>query len=222
MKGIYTLKTGEKIAVFLWNDILNNDSHRSETTYRKILPDGSYSDKEYKLKIKYDYEKLKLYFVINGQKIYFEDFEFLPVDKLVEKIKNRTDRWSVKDDELMATLIKDTDNVGIIFQLRKYETIIPYLGVAIVSDDNKQKILCIPTERYYKKSSWSYKVTLEAKDEEMRKLFSNENIYFSDLWSLIMEGKVELVNKNTYIEHQELETSKEKGFIRKLFSKPKK
>lgn len=208
MQGIYKLKNGEKIAVFLCRDILENNMCRSKTHYNKVLPSGYHSQKSSELNIKKDYQNSKLYFVINGEKIYFEDFEFTPAAELVEKISNRADKNAVRQDEILATLIKDGDNIEVVFSLDEKEIILPDFLMALINPDNKKEVLCVFSEKRYKKYEWAYKIGVEAKDPLIRMFcYPGGTYYIEDFCSLVMEGHIKLINKGTYIEPEKEKVS---------------
>lgn len=201
MNARYKLKNGENILVYLWTDILDGEDYRESTSCNKYNKDG-YIDasKDYEIKIQKD-ENKKLFFEFEGEKIMFDDYEYMTVNELIEKINSGNDMLKdIRDDEVLATFLKDTESVGLICELDEFDVFAKSLfGFGMTSsDDNKLECLCIPTEKKYVKSHWSYKITLEAEDESLREHYASETYYFSDLISHIRSGMITLVNRNTY------------------------
>lgn len=199
MYAKYKLKNGQKISAFLWNDIIKGEHFRDTTSCYSFTEEGSIdSSNEFDVNIKKD-ENEKLFFEFNGEKIKFEDFEFMTVDQLIEKLSLNEDKSAIREDDFLATFLKDTDNVGVIDKLDEYDKFARCFGIGLTSSNsNKKECLCVPTERRYEKYDWSYKVTLEAADEDIRVDYAYKSYYFSDLVSLIKDGHIKLVNRNTY------------------------
>ena len=140
----------------------------------------------------------------------------MTVEEMIEYIKDeKISRSPYFDDKLFATIMRDTDNVGLIFDLPVYETIVSSLGIALTGE-KRVKALCVPTERRYKKYSWHYKFTLETANEMYRKSVSYEHLYFSDFASLILSGHIELVLKDKFIEEQEEIANRKLSFKEKF------
>jgi|GEM_PF-3083783 len=199
MYAKYKLKNGQKISVFLWSDIIKGEQFRDYTSCYPMIEEGNIDiSNELNVYIKKD-ENEKLFFEFNGEKIKFEDFEFMTVDQLIEKLSLSEDKSEVREDDFIATFLKDTDNVGLIDKLDEYDKFARCFGIGLTSSTgNTKECLCVPTERRYEKYDWSYKVTLEAADEDKRIDYAYKNYYFSDLVSLIKDGHIKLVNRNTY------------------------
>lgn len=203
MEAIYTLSNGRKVNVYL-------NEYSDLATYHYLKEDGTYYPKRIGTRVQKDTENGLKYFLVNGEKKYVDEFDYDPVDVLIERIKNSKSIIDLKDHEILATLLKDTDNVGIIanlhyasFLLTEDLRIIP---LSFLFKGDYATILSVPTERFYKKGKWHYKLTLEAEDEQLRRFISYENYYLCDFCSLVKNGYMTIVNKNKYKEENKPKT----------------
>ena len=199
MEAMYTLKSGVKLTTFLWADLSRKETWREVIEVQRIK--NNKRCKACKKKIFKDSHDI--YFVWDGQKVYINDYDYMPVTELVKFIEDaREKKWvPYFEDKLFATIVRDTENVGIIFDMPVYEAIMPQLGIAFTGD-KEVKTLCIPSEKHYKKSSWGYKFSLEAANDDYRGKIASRDFYFSDFTSLIMSGNAEIVVKNDFLEEQ--------------------
>ncbi len=212
MYAKYKLKNGKLLSVYLTEDILNNNLLRTSTGAYELDENGFRSDSnEIEIYLKIDKSR-NLFFEYEGEKIYFKDYEYMTTDQLIEYIDSCDEKWKIFDDDVLATFLKDTDNVGLICELNEYDGFALFvLGIGMTSSNgNKRETLCIPTEKRYEKANWGYKITIEAADENLRSFYAGETYYFSDFVSSIKRGNIKLVNLKTYDKNQEALLKKEK------------
>ena len=206
MYGTYTLASGKKIYVYLWDDTLKGYNYRKSTSgYYKNL-DWS-NGKEFNINILKG-ENNRLYFEIDGEKKYFNDYEYKKIDELLNDFA--FNREKLTNADFIATFMKDTENVGFLTNLSKNDYIVPDTAISISTDYENEynKILCVLTTKDYDKSFWSYKVTLEAENSELNKIYASEIVHLTDLVWAIKRGVIELVNKNEYKKLEEKGISK--------------
>lgn len=201
MTGTFTLSDGNIIQAFLWQDLLEGETYRKYIEIRKKNKDGKWSSKESKLPVRKDKETGGVFFNYNGEKLYCNNFNFMTVDQLIEKVNEgleSNDRWHVRDDEILATFLKDTENLGFVTKLPVYDVIIPCMGLGLTSD-KKVDVMCVPrVDGRYPKNNWGYKITLEAENKELHESVASETYYMCDLCSSIKSGYVKVVNRNAY------------------------
>lgn len=195
MNRRYTLKSGEVI------DCWYNDLGSIEV----------YTDKRRSNGVRFDFDSQETdpTFEWHGETVHINDFDYQPVDTLLERIQHGIDTknyWEVSQEEALATIMKDTDNVGFVMDIDCFDTIIPGLGFAFKSNHGgKIRALLIPFEDRYKKKDWHYKIELHAENEKVRELTGRECTYFSDIWDAVRRGQwITLVNRHKYrAEHPE-------------------
>lgn len=201
MNTYYTLNNGTRLEVFMWDDFFDNDTWRGFAEVTQLFDGKIYGGnrgKECKKKLFKDDKGI--YIVWDSQKVYLNDFDYQPVSvmaKLVAECVEKNDRWLVSDDEILATFLKDTDNVGVVIDLPAYDMVCGSLGFGIVGD-NEQTVLCVPTERQYSKKNWHYKVTMECDLEPLRQYIPSRHFYFSDFCSFLKSGHAKLVERNEF------------------------
>ncbi len=134
------------------------------------------------------------------KKYFFKDYEYMSVDQLIEFIDSTDEKWKIFDEYILATFLKDTENIGLVYKLKEFDLIASsLLGIGVTGSNSKEiECLCVPTEREYKKNEWTYKITIEAEDENLRKYYAGETYYFCDFVSHIKDGIIKIVNKNNY------------------------
>ena len=201
MNTYYTLNNGTRLEVFMWDDFFDNDTWRGFAEVTQLFDGKIYGGnrgKECKKKLFKDDKGI--YIVWDSQKVYLNDFDYQPVSvmaKLVAECVEKNDRWLVSDDEILATFLRDTENVGVVIDLPAYDMVCASLGFGIVGD-NEQTVLCVPTERQYSKKNWHYKVTMECDLEPLRQYIPSRHFYFSDFCSLLKSGNAKLVERNEF------------------------
>ncbi len=198
METIYTLNNGKKVLVS-WKEYTQPGDIFAR--YHELREDGSYCNPtSRRIKLQKERKTNRIYFVMNGEKKYVDEFDYDPVDTLIERINNSKSTDDLKDCEILATFLKDTDNVGLILQLVACSWIledgqlIPLCPKHVYSDP----MLCVPTERNYKKRNWYEAITLEPENRELRNRFLEDNYLFKDFCLQLRDGIIKLVNKNKY------------------------
>lgn len=229
MNGVYTLKSGKKISVFLWDDLLEGETFRGTADVRAIKEDGYYSSKECKKKLFKD--DTGVYIVWDSQKVYINSYDYMSADTLVSKLAEgveKEDRWFVRDEEIWATLMHESDKIGILCELPMYDMLIPSMGIGMTSDKYVE-VLCVFSEHRYKKDKWSYKVTLVPENEKLQEYVASRHFYFSDFCSMLQSGHMRFVLKDEYKveiekarQEKEIEDSKFVNRVKNMFSREKK
>ena len=162
------------------------------------------NEKEY-----YTFDSLKDDPTINyhGEVIHVNNFEYCTVDELIDKINKKIDPITDSDrafdieENLLNTMLRDTENVGLVGEVECFSTVIPKLGIGFKgSCSNKVKVLLVPFEHRYKKEEWYYKVEFRPEDKNLIGLVGSTEWYLSDLVSLIALNEYELVNVKKYRE----------------------
>ena len=121
-----------------------------------------------------------MYFTFEDHKVYLNDFEHMSYEDLIDKIeegKKKDDRWLVRDDDVLATFLKETDKVLVKTKLPAFDIVIPEIGVGLTSN-NYCEVLTVPTEKRYKKKDWEYKITLEYEDKNLRTQIASQTYYY--------------------------------------------
>ena len=227
MNTYYTLKNGTRLEVFMWDDFFENDTWRGYADVTALYDGKIYGGKRGKECRKKLFKDDKgIYIVWDGQRVYLNDFDYDTVEVMAKRIAEcviQSDHWLVSDDEILATFIKDTDNVGIVMDMPAYDMVCASLGFGIVGD-NEQTVLCVPTERQYAKKDWHYKFTAECEYEPLRQYIASRHFYFSDFCSFLKAGHAKLVVKEdfknkvqNYIEMVEQEKKNKSYKIKKFF-----
>ena len=201
MYAKYKLSNGEILCVYLTENILNNENYSASTVAYALTKEGFRDDtNEIKLYVKKN-RNGELFFEYKNEKILFKNFDYMTIDQLIENLSLDESKYRINNDDILATFLKDTDNIGLICELAEYDTFFAFVfGIRMTDQQHGEKIecLCIPTEKEYKKDEWKYKITIEAEDEELRNYCAEETYYFSDFVSHIIRGNIKLVNRNNY------------------------
>ena len=198
MTAYYTTKNGVRLFVFMWTDFFKNETWR-EVAEVVPIENGKYGD-TYKKELFVDERGIHIFW--DGEPIYLNEFEYNTVAEMAQRLEEcvaKDDRWLVFDDEILATFLKDTENVGLIIDLPQYDMVIPAMGIGLVGD-NTQRVLCIPTEQRYRKQDWHYKFTAECECEDLRRIIPSRHFYFSDFCSFLKTGHAKLVDRKSFIE----------------------
>lgn len=198
MLAKHTFKNnGNRLEYYLWDDIAEGRTIREVIEVEHIYK-GQRQGRRSRKKLFKDANGV--YIVWNKTKVYLNDFDYDPIDTLVARINKGVadkNRWSVFEEEMLATFLKETDKVGIIYDAPVIDTIVPIIGVAMYSD-RTTPTLCVLSEKEYKKSNWDYKITLLPENEQVRKSVIANTLYTSDMWSMIMAGIIKVVNLDKY------------------------
>ena len=198
MNTIYTLENGKKITVFMWDDFLQNETYRQVADVHTLTPDGHSNRREIHKKLFKDDHGV--YIVWDSKKVYLNDFDALSVDALISKIQSTIDSerwWPFYSDEIWATFMRHSDEIGIIADVRVYDMIVPGLGIAFTGDKTIETV-CVPFfDERYDRENLSYKIQFKCAIPAMQSIVSKETMYFSDFCSSIMSGRIKLVNLAT-------------------------
>lgn len=192
----YTLHDGQKIEVFMWSDFFENETYRSFAEVWRYV-NGKRTVKPVKRPVAVDDHGI--YIVWNSEKIYLNDFDFMPYEQLMAKIKEgkeKNDRWLVSDDDILATFMKESEKVMVFASMPVYNIITPF-GFALCGD-KEMDIPCRLSTAQYPKERWGYKITLEPL-EDLRKVCAKQNYYFSDFCSLLKADIFALADENLNI-----------------------
>ena len=202
MNAVYTLKSGNRVSAYFWSDFFKGDFRRGMVDVTPIERDSfTYAGKEKSAKIFEDYKGH--YFVWEGQKVYLNDFEALDVTTLSAKIKKgieNKDRWFVREDEILATFQKYSDDVVVLAEMPVFDMIIPFMGIGLTGDKTK-KVACVLDDKQYEKHEWGYKIRLVPNDFKDKATVAAENYYFSDFCDMLKSGLFEVVDKSAYISY---------------------
>lgn len=189
MRRSYTLKSGEVINCWYkkyGGAICVDDDNGKEVAVFEVPFGDETATFEYK-----------------GETICVGDYNYMTVRELLAKCRERaiadgedpSDMNSLRESELLCTILKDTEHFGIVSDVECYNTIIPGLGIAFKGTGSTHlKVLTIPFERQYKKEDWNYKVELKPANDDIAQLTGSESYYFSDLVSSIRSGHMQLVD----------------------------
>lgn len=212
MQAVYTMENGVKLTTFLWTDLREGNIWREVIEVQRIRHNKP--GKPFKKKIFKDAHDV--YFVWDGKKVYINDYDYMPVSEMVKYIdEQRVQRGGWFEDKLFATMTRDTENFGIIFELPVYEMVMPAIGIAFTGD-KEVKALCVPTEKHYPRASWGYKFTIETENKDYRKSISSRDMYFSDFASMVLSGHVDIVVKDEFIEEQKRIAAYKPSFTEKI------
>lgn len=205
MTGYYTLKEGKKkgsrISIFLWEDFLEGDTSRQFADVGFL----NLSGKVYKeIKMPVFKDENGLFIVIDEECVYLKDFEYFPIDMLIQYMSScKLEGRYISEDIILATFMKDSENIGVLCDCPMFDAIIPEMGIGLTGDTYKQ-ILCVPTESRRSKNSWGYKITFEPEINGLKKFFASRDYYFSDFCKMLEDGSCVLVNKENYKTQQAL------------------
>lgn len=200
MYAFYTLKDNTKLGIFLWSDFMENKLIR-EFAEVDVLDENYQWTEEQNLMLPLCTDPRGVYVEYNGQNVYLNDFDYIPYEKLMQKIQECIDKdelWLVSNDQILATFLRESDKVGIVGNLPVLDTILPGMRLGMLYSGKEMNVLTVLTEKRYKKPDWHYKVTLMAEDESLRGIVVSQNVYFSDLCSLLKSGHYRLVNIDEY------------------------
>lgn len=204
MVGYYTMKDGSKISIFLYDEMLRDENWREDVFVQPVRVNAEgrivLKDKEQKLKLfKND---TGLYIMWNGQKVYIKDFDADNVHDMsvrLAKAVEANDRWAVSDDEIIATLMKYSEDVIIEADMMKREIVSPYFGISLGCPDNRASVACVLSEEMYKKSNWGYKIGLRPNDLMDQVRYGSDNYYTIDFCDMLKRGLFKLYSKADYL-----------------------
>lgn len=203
MIAVFKTEKGEKVEVFLRSQLLEGKpwsdkieirplNSKDQPLKRKIVPLVLDEDNRY-------------YFEYKNSRIYVDNYEFDSLENIIVRIQkaiSEHDRWKVSQDEMLATFMRDTDELAFVASLPVFDFIIPSLGIG-TTGDNYVEMLCVP-EIYgnYPKNEWGYKIAIKPENEKLRPYVANKSYYFSDFCHLIINGDIKVVKKSEYLQQQ--------------------
>jgi hypothetical protein len=143
-------------------------------------------------------------FEFNGETIHVNDFKYTPLEQLITKVDKAVqagERWGSTESEVLATIMKEKDNVAFEMQIDCFDTLVPIMGIGIKSSNGPSVLdIMVPVEDRWSTENWGYKIELQAEDPRIRAISGKTTLYFSDFWSMCMNGSIKIVNKNKYRE----------------------
>jgi hypothetical protein len=105
---------------------------------------------------------------------------------------DKKDRWIISNDEILATFIKNADDIGLIVDLPLYTLKTPF-GISFTGSDTIP-VLCVLSENRWQKNDWHYKITVMPDNPVYNECVANRDFYFSDLCDFLKAGYATLVN----------------------------
>lgn len=186
MTYTYTIKKDQKISIDIWPHLLGPGKM---VCYR----DQSCTGKEATMKtleVFLDPDKEEMYFMLDGEIKYFNDYDFLPLEELIKKFHQ-----GVSCQDFLATLLRESEDIGFIsssdiypFNAFRGEVLIPY--------ETEEKL----------KTKWEHKILLQHPSGVIGELFT------SDLFDALCDGSVRLLSRKTYKKGETAAKTLEKRF----------
>lgn len=136
-----------------------------------------------------------VYFFYLGKKHYLRDFDCISVDEIISLIEKEREKHSncfMYSDELLAVMVRYSNEIGFVCNLPVFETVIPKLNMGITGEKT-EKVVCKLSEKRYKKGEWGYKITLEPADENLKSVIASREFYFDDFCRILIRGDADLV-----------------------------
>ena len=226
MDAYFRLKNGEKITAYLWSEFFTNDFSRGEISVHTINKDGIWSSDEKVVPLKEDDKGA--YFIWKDEKFYIKDYladDVFTMSKRLMECVEKQDRWLVKEDEVLATLMRYSEDVVIIMELPCYETIISEMGVALMGDKTRA-VGCVLDDTRYSKYEWKYKVGIVPNDFIDKATVSGRTMYFSDFVSALTSGRIIIMRRVDYMSYlmqqklklQSVDMVKIKEYLNEMYS----
>ena len=213
MRLSYKLKDGSHIKIFNY-DILESQAENHDSYWRKnvsgYLTDCNDEDTEMDLSLPVLKEDDRFYFMAFGQKIYFDDYEYLPLEELMQRLE---DEEYLSSDMILASLIKNADKVAFIEPRMVPDTAYGDIGVRSYSGKIQHMgVVCLPIERLYPRYNWAYKIeTLPIAEDDVL-IFGAETHYAIDYCGWINSGYVKILPKDNIKDYH---IQDEKSYVRK-------
>lgn len=185
MRANYNVN-GKIITAYVWNDMLfDNWFMRKNIEIYKNKSGGTIKKNLHK-------DEIGVFFYWDNEKVYIQNFEYMSAENLIEYVeKSRENGDWVQEDIILATLLRESDKLNVVYPLPKVDMVVPFLGISICGTKT-QETVCKFTEERYKKDQWHYKVSLAPVEESMNMSVVSRHPYFSDLCSEIRNGQVKL------------------------------
>lgn len=176
MYATYTISPKRKLSVFMQPDFLKNDDHRSHAEVSVLDNDGHTIQSAHAPLHK---DEKGVYISYKNKKIHLNDFDYLPYEELLKK-KDFT------ENDFLATLLHSPSPFSFLVPVYPLGSLTP------------TPILMVPTELHFPRHEWLFKVTLEAEDESLRGTVSPIDIWTSNLYSFLKDGRYQMVDKEEY------------------------
>lgn len=186
----YKLNNEKKLLLAIW-EFFRDEFRKKYTNYL----DGYEVDNEGKIrKIRaYIFKDNKgYYFVYNGTQKYINDYVYLTLDELIEKIENE----EISIEEFVSTLLKESKKAIIVEKL-------PVLENEKIDLENPnympkmKKIGCKIITEELKDYAWENKISTTPVNKENQKTYGIQEYHIIELYSLIKNGYFRLEKKKT-------------------------
>lgn len=215
MRLSYKLKDCRHVK-FFEHDVLSADAGKNPYFKERKVEMSFFDDDNHRIgnrrfvMLCKDLDNGHYYFVIDGQKIYVSEYEYLEIEDLISKIQNGE---YVSLDIFVSSLIKNADKIAFIEQRWVPDLIFPALGVRSYSGDYKFKnVICVPIEENYDREHWSYKIETVPVNDEEKLIYGKDNHYICDYFSSITNGYVRIIPRSDI---EKYDFSHEEPFTRK-------
>lgn len=180
MTYTYTLSNNQKISMDIWPNLLGLGK---KVCYRDQTCTGKESTMK-TLEVLMDPDSKEMFFELDGELKSFADFDYLPLDELIKKIhKGALTRGEITRDQFVATLLKESGNIGFVFPAYEHGPVRRIFGLV----ENEES----------SRDNWANKITLRSGG-----LMSE--LYTSDIFRDLCAGNLKLVNINPTLERQSL------------------
>lgn len=215
MTVYYTLKSGERLSMFFWDDyylgkeVFHLPLEVTEIDMTSPGTDG-YCYKTRK-SIKYPgemeacthqrtlYEKDDVrYFHWKDEVVNIMDWDYHCIPMLCEEIeyaKQIKDRWFISKNIILSSLMKQPDKFAVMLQPHVARCRIPGTTICLMSSERVEEFIpYIPYIHSMREiKDWSYKIDLWPKDEQLRQICGHEEYYFDDFCQLLYNDILRLV-----------------------------
>ena len=209
---IYKLNDGGYVKLFdhglLMADKIGKYPRRTTEVIR-YDKDGKNLDCDFYINILTDNQNGKLYFEIDGQKIYVSDFEYFDAEELVDRFRKNK---KVSADMFAASLIKGSDKLAFIEERPVPDTVFRGIMRSYSSEPKYKRVICELLGKYREKENWFFKVDTVPFDEFERELYGSETYETMEYYKAIIEGRHRVILKSDIHKY---DFSNEKPFTRK-------
>lgn len=193
----YELKDGRHARLFN-HDLLQTDKNgsypRKSTEVTMYDANGECTYVEFYVDILKDQENGKLYFVIDDEKKYISDFEYLEANDLVDKIRNNE---KIPAYLFIASLIKNYDKIAFIeerpvpnYMLSGITRIYP-----VEKEKKYKRILCEPIAKFHEKEDWFYKIETVPVSESEKEIYGRAEYEIESFYSSILNRDNSIILK---------------------------
>lgn len=190
MYSIYKLKNGKILSFFTCeffkSCLLNNSKHIvKKLEGREIDLDGRYITNLFHVDLLKDDNGF--YFIYDDEKVYVNDYIYLSVKELINKIRYE----NINIYEFISTLIREGDNVIVVEK-------IPRINDDLSGNINIKEVPCKLVDDKYKESLWLHHIEMIPIDEKERKIYGKSKYYVADLYFFIKTGYFKIYEKSEY------------------------